>query len=227
MSRVIHQIPRTQSTQSDARKLLADGVAVRGDLVVADEQTAGRGRFGRTWISPYGGLYMTLICAPDRLLPLVAGLAVANALRAAGIDAGLKWPNDVLVDHLKIAGVLIEIAEKEALVGIGLNLTQIPLETATCLARYIDSPDRDEWVQRIAREMPALRDPVSILNDYREVCRTLGQRVRVEGLTEGGVLEGIATNIDEQGRLIVETSTGDRALSSGECFHVRPHERGS
>lgn len=217
----IHYISQTTSTQQEARRLIAEERVSQGDLVVADEQTAGRGRFGRTWISPRGGLYVTVILAPDPLLPLKAGLAVVDVLRSEGIDAGLKWPNDVLVGDLKIAGVLIEIVGEYALVGIGLNLTSAPLNTSTCLARYGDRLDRDEWARRIASELLAMPQESMILDDYRKVCLTLGRSVRVEGLGDATPLDGVVLDVDEEGRLIVETQQGNRTVSSGECFHLR------
>ncbi len=223
----IHRIECTTSTQQEARRLIAEGKAECGDIVVADEQTAGRGRFGRSWISPRGGLYATVILSQGPLLSLKAGLAVVRALRSRGINAGLKWPNDVLVEGRKIAGVLIETAGELALVGIGLNLTSTPLDTATYVARYTKSIDRDEWAQEIIRELIILSETACALEAYRAACLTLGQRVRLEGVGTDAPIEGMASDVDDHGRLVVMTAAGERTVTSGECLHLRTSKKRS
>ncbi len=221
MELTIHHIEQTTSTQLEARKLIAEGVAKTGDIVLANEQTAGRGRFGRTWISPNGGLYATAILPDTPLLSLKAGLAVVRALRSIGLDTGLRWPNDVMVDDRKIAGVLIETEGNCSLVGIGLNLTSTPLETATCVARYVNMVDRDEWVREIFGALFEMSSGKSVLDEYRSVCLTLGSPVRIDGTGENPPVEGIAVDVDGNGRLVVQTREGKRVISSGECFHLR------
>jgi len=221
MKRTLHHITRTTSTQQEARRLIEEGLAGPGDAVVADEQTAGRGRFGRTWISPRGGLYATVILPSDPLLPLKAGLALVRVLRSADVSAGIKWPNDVLVEDRKIAGVLIETTGNLSLVGIGLNLTSAPLDTATYVARHVESVDRDEWAQEIVRELVVLSEAACDLEAYRAACLTLGQSVRVEGVAADAPVEGIASDVDDYGRLVVMTAAGERTVSSGECLHLR------
>ena len=227
MESIIHHIERTTSTQLEARKLIAEGSATIGDIVLANEQTAGRGRFGRTWISPNGGLYATLILPDTPLLSLKAGLAVVRALRSVGLDAGLKWPNDVMMGDRKIAGVLVETDGDRSLVGIGLNLASAPLETATCVARYVDAPDRDEWARTIASALSELSAEKSVLDEYRSICLTLGSSVRIDGIGKDPPVEGIAVDIDDSGRLVVQTSKARRTVSSGECLHLRAASPGS
>jgi BirA family transcriptional regulator, biotin operon repressor / biotin---[acetyl-CoA-carboxylase] ligase len=221
MSGTLYHIKQTTSTQHEARRLIEKGLAGSGDAVVADEQTAGRGRFGRTWISPREGLYATIILPSDPLLSLKAGLALVRVLRRAGVIAGLKWPNDVLVEDLKIAGVLIETTGDLSLVGIGLNLASAPLDTATCVARYVESIDRDEWAQKIVRELIILSEAACDLEAYRAACLTLGQRVRLEGVGADASVEGVASDVDDHGRLVVMATAGERTVSSGECLHLR------
>ena len=221
MDGTLYHIKRTTSTQHEARRRIEQGSAGLGDAIVADEQTTGRGRFGRTWISPDGGLYATWILSLDPLLSLKAGLAVTRVLRCVGIDAGIKWPNDVLVGHLKIAGVLIETTGMFSLVGIGVNLMSSPLDTATCVNAYVDGINRDEWVRRIGHELKDLECGAFDLDAYRERSLTLGRRVRIEGLRENEGVEGIALSIDDAGGLIIETPEGPRTISSGECLHLR------
>jgi BirA family transcriptional regulator, biotin operon repressor / biotin---[acetyl-CoA-carboxylase] ligase len=221
MDRTLHYITRTTSTQQEARRLIETGIARLGDVIVADEQTAGRGRFGRTWISPRGGLYATIILGSDPLLSLKAGLALVHVLRRAGVFAELKWPNDLLVGNLKIAGILIEAINEFSLVGIGLNLTSAPLDTATYVTQYVNDGDRDEWAQWIAKELVEMTEASFDMDAYRAVCATLGRHVRLEGVGDDPPVEGIALDVDDQGRLIVNTATGKRVISSGECLHLR------
>jgi BirA family biotin operon repressor/biotin-[acetyl-CoA-carboxylase] ligase len=224
MQATVHHIDQTTSTQIEARRLIADGHAEIGDIVVADEQTAGRGRFGRTWVSPSGGLYATMILSADPLISLKAGLAVARSLRSVGINAGLKWPNDVLVEGRKIAGVLVENDGGQALVGIGLNLTSAPLDTATCTALHSDMTDRDEWARTIAEQLMEISSGNLDLDEYRSVCLTLGCSVRIAGVDADSLVEGKAVDVDEQGRLVVQTRAGKKTISSGECLHLRESE---
>ena len=221
MEQRTHHIPRVTSTQEEARKRLAEGRATQGDMILADEQTEGRGRFGRTWISPKGGLYATIILSLDPLLSLKAGLAITRVLRSAGIEAGIKWPNDVYVRDLKIAGVLIETTGGVALAGIGLNLVASPLETSTCVHQYVEGISRDAWAHRIAHELMDLSRGHLDLSEYRGACLTLGCRVRMDGIGEGSTIEGIALDIDDAGHLIIETELGRRVITSGECWHLR------
>ncbi len=221
MESTIHYIVRTTSTQQEARGLIAEGKAKHGDIIVANEQTAGRGRFGRNWISPNGGLYATIIVSSVPLISLKAGLAVVRVLRSVGIDAGLKWPNDVLVEGLKIAGLLIETDGAFSLVGIGVNLTSAPLDTATCVACYTERVDRDEWAREIAGLLIDMLRGDFDLDEYRGVCLTLGNPVHIEGFEDNPRVEGIAVDVDERGRLIVKTEKGNRIVSSGECLHLR------
>lgn len=217
----IHAFGRIASTQHMARRLLEQGVAGVGDAVVADEQTAGHGRFGRSWHSPIGGLYVTIILSPDPLLSLKAGLALVRRLRRAGFSSGVKWPNDVLVGDRKIAGILVEAVGTYSLVGIGLNLTVAPLEGSTCVSEYSDAVNRSEWVLSIVSEInKTMLTPLDI-DAYRTACLTLGQHVRLEHLGQQASVEGLAVDVDDYGRLVVLTGDGKRAVSSGECLHVR------
>ena len=110
MPLVVHRFREVGSTQDEARRLLGSGDARPGHVVVADEQRAGRGRFGRDWLSPTGGLYATFLLEGDPAIAVASGVAVAQALTRLGVDARLKWPNDVLVEGRKLGGILIETA---------------------------------------------------------------------------------------------------------------------
>ncbi len=218
MSLVIHRFRTVSSTQDEARRLVDAGRGKPGHVVVADEQTEGRGRFGRAWLSPYGGLYATFIVASHPMVPLVGGVAVLRALGRFGVDASLKWPNDVIVDERKLAGILIEVAADVAFVGIGVNLVEAPLETATSVRAVGGTARLGELVVAIWEEMSEAAEDV--LTSYRKGLATLGRRVLV-ALADGGTVEGTAVDIDAEGRLLVETATGVRAIPSGECAHLQ------
>jgi BirA family biotin operon repressor/biotin-[acetyl-CoA-carboxylase] ligase len=207
----------TDSTNARARAL-AGGGAPHGTLVTADEQSAGRGRQGRIWSAPRG---RALLCSlvirdPPRLLPLAAGVAVAEL---AGPSALVKWPNDVLVDWRKIAGILVEGRPQEcwAVLGIGINVATRPedfpvelLGRAGSLGLALDAiePVLSKLLERLEVWLAASRSDV--LEALRERDALKGRPVR----WEGGAGEG--ARIDEEGRLIVLTAEGEVALDAGE-----------
>lgn len=219
MSLVIHRLQQVSSTQDEARRLVEAGESGRGHVIVADEQSDGRGRFGRTWLSPAGGLYATFVVASHPLISLASGVAVLRALARFGVDARLKWPNDLVIGGRKLAGILIETAGDVALVGIGVNLREAPLEAATSLHAAGGTARRGELVVAIWEELCIAEASEDVLTAYREHLTTLSRRVRV-ALQEGGTIEGTAVDVDEEGRLVVETDAGPRAISSGECAHL-------
>lgn len=216
---VVHSFDSVSSTQRAARDLLESGRARVGHIVVADQQTAGRGRLGRVWTSPPGGLYATFIVPSDRLLALRAGLAAARALEALGVAVQLKWPNDLVVGERKLGGILIEADADVARVGIGINLTTSPLGDATNLFDLGVRVDRDALVRAIHSELVAQESEAGILDSYRTRSATLGRRVRID-VTAGRMINGQAIGIDELGRLLVETRDGVDVVSSGDCLHA-------
>jgi len=220
VSLVVHRLPRVSSTQDEARRLVQAGAAGPGHVVIADEQTEGRGRFGREWLSPAGGLYASFVAATHRLISLVGGVAVRQALVRFGIEAGLKWPNDVVIDGAKLAGILIETAGSAALIGIGINLEEAPLKTATSVRAAGGTARRGELVVAIWEELGEAEALEDILPAYREHLTTLGEQVIVAS-ESGETIEGTAVDIDADGRLLVRTAKGVRAMSSGECIHLR------
>jgi len=208
---------RTTSTNERARELAARG-APHGTLVTAAEQTAGRGRQGRTWTAAAGRalLCSVLIRDPPRLLPLVAGVAVANVTDA---DAQIKWPNDVWVGGRKVAGILVEGRPQErwAVVGIGLNVAlrvdDFPpelRETAGSLGREPEAiePTLTQLVASLDRWIGAGDD--AVLAAIRQRDALLEQPVR------WAAGEGRGAGIDGDGRLLVATADGVVALDAGE-----------
>jgi BirA family biotin operon repressor/biotin-[acetyl-CoA-carboxylase] ligase len=234
---------RTTSTNERARLLAAAG-APHGTLVTADEQTAGRGRQGRAWTAPAGRalLCSVLVREPPRLLPLAAGAAVAGAVDAAtdadataagatsatdaaGRRAAIKWPNDILLGGLKVAGILVEGRPQErwAVVGIGLNVAlaeaDFPPELVSRAGTLGLAPDRIEptlqtVLAKLERWLGA--DADALLAEVRARDALLGEPVR----WAGG--EGRGEGIDGDGRLVVLTPDRGRVtLDAGEVHLLR------
>jgi BirA family transcriptional regulator, biotin operon repressor / biotin---[acetyl-CoA-carboxylase] ligase len=212
---------RVTSTNERARELAARG-AVHGTLVTAAEQSAGRGRQGRTWTAPAGRalLCSLIIRDPPRLLPLAAGVAVAEV---AAADAQLKWPNDVLLAGRKVAGILVEGRPQEnwAVVGIGLNVAlreqDFPAELRGRAGTLGLQPDAVEpTLQRLLGllELWVGADSPSVLEAVRARDALLDREVR----WAGG--EGRAAGVDGDGRLVVVTDAGRVALDAGEVHLV-------
>jgi BirA family biotin operon repressor/biotin-[acetyl-CoA-carboxylase] ligase len=227
------------STNERAREL---GAAGESDIaVVADEQTGGKGRLDRGWSSPSGGVWLSVLLRPDvppahaPVFTLAAAVATARAARDAGVEAEIKWPNDVLVDHpdgdRKLAGILTEM-EGEAdrvswlVVGIGINANVDPDaiesdQSATSIRAEVGDIERRVFVQRLLEEFATLRSDLdSVLPAWREYASTLGQRVRVD--TPGGEVVGDAVDIEFPGALVVETDEGRVEVTAGDCEHLRP-----
>ena len=210
----------TTSTNDRARELAATG-APHGTLVTAEEQTAGRGRQGRTWVAPAGSsLLLSLVLREtDALLPLRAGLAVADL---AGAAALVKWPNDVLLDGRKVAGVLVEARPQEgwAVLGIGVNaaldIDELPpelRETAGTLGRTDLEAALSELLEHLDRR---LAEPAEA------TLRALSDRDALLGRPlawAGG--EGTGAGIDAHGRLRVSLPGGDETVLDAGEVHLR------
>ena len=190
---------------------LARAGAPDGVVVGADHQTAGRGRRGRTWEArPGSALLVSVVLRPvPTLVTLAAGVAAAEAGEAvAGTAVRLKWPNDLLVGDGKVGGILSELVGGAAVVGLGLNLAWAP-EGAACLGPDVD---RDAL---LAAYLDGLDRPGDVLGRYRARCSTLGRRVRVE--LPGTTVEGVAGDVDDEGRLVVD----GRKITVGDVVHLR------
>ncbi|OZC62220.1 biotin--[acetyl-CoA-carboxylase] ligase [Rhodococcus sp. 06-621-2] len=240
-------VEQTGSTNAD---LIANvhGLADRTALV-AEQQDSGRGRHSRPFVGPPRSqlLFSVLVKFPGidpavlGWLPLLAGVAVVDSLRTvAAVDAALKWPNDVLIEGRKVAGILAEVAEHGpnpcVVVGIGLNVTmtesELPVPTATSLAlENAAVVDRSTLLRSILRAIGAEIDSwrnsnwntEHLAHRYRERCDTIGRRVRVE-LPGDRTMIGEATDVDDQGRIVVRTDdadTGTVAVAAGDVTHLR------
>jgi len=246
---VVEILPETPSTNAVVAERARAG-GPHGLVVVTEHQTAGRGRLDRSWETPArSALTFSVLLRPEvearrwPWLPLLTGLAVAGALREEGYDAGVKWPNDVLIrseaGERKVCGILVERVETSpsigagpaAVVGIGLNTSltaaELPTETATSLQLEHGGPvDRTAVLVALLRSLfehyaDWAADPDGVRASYRELSVTLGRRVRAE-LPGGGLLEGTALDIDETGRLLVDTAAGVQAVGAGDVVHLRP-----
>jgi len=212
---IIH-VDRVSSTQDVARAMTRQEL---GTVIVADAQENGRGRRGHVWLSPRGGLYASIILRSDPLLSLRAGIAVARALQELGIDARLKWPNDVLVADRKIAGILIEASGEMAIVGIGVNVDSVPLPEATCVERETErSVTRDELLYSILQKIDTACGE-DIIKKYRELSCTIGREVRI--ITAAGKeVIGKALGIDRYGHLLVDDGKNKHTIVGGDCVHL-------
>ncbi|MFF9474406.1 biotin--[acetyl-CoA-carboxylase] ligase [Streptomyces roseolus] len=240
-------VASTGSTNSDLAARA--GELPEGAVLVAEEQTSGRGRLDRTWSAPArSGLFVSALLKPDvpahRLgwLPLLTGVAAATGLvKAAGVDLSLKWPNDLLVtvggEERKAGGILAERAGDDGVVvGLGINVSlradELPVPTAgSLLLADAVSTDRDTLLRAVLRSLAdwygawvrADGDPEAsgILAAYTAGCATLGRRIRAD-LPGERMLEGEAVALDGDGRLVVATEGGGtEAVGAGDIVHLR------
>lgn len=237
-------VAETASTNALAADRARAGAA-EGLVVTTEHQTAGRGRLDRVWETPARtAVAASVVLRPDvpgarwPWLPLLTGVAVAEALRGLGYAAGVKWPNDVLIaaedGERKVCGILVERVESPAgpaaVVGIGLNTSmsaaELPVPTATSLAVAGGAPvDRTEVLVAVLdrlgeRYREWLADPAGLGTTYASLSVTVGRAVRVE-LPTGDVLAGTATRIDPDGRLVVAHDGTETTVGAGDVVHAR------
>jgi BirA family biotin operon repressor/biotin-[acetyl-CoA-carboxylase] ligase len=237
-------VEETGSTNADLIARAAAGEDVDGVVLIAEHQTAGRGRMGRHWsTAPRAQIAMSVGVGAGAVptsawgwLPLAAGVAVVDAVAAVtGVQADLKWPNDVLVGGAKLAGILAEVTGRVIVVGIGLNVTlraeELGESGATSLLDLgVDAADRTRLTAELLRR---LGDRVSswrgaggaddrLCADYRRRCVTVGSPVRAT-LPGGRVIVGTATSVDDEGRLCIVAGGETVAVSAGDVVQLRPN----
>ncbi|MET9687743.1 MULTISPECIES: biotin--[acetyl-CoA-carboxylase] ligase [unclassified Streptomyces] len=244
----VEVVASTGSTNTDLATRAAQ--LPEGAVLVAEEQSAGRGRLDRSWVAPArSGLFFSVLLKPGDAVPqerwgwltLLAGVATATGLsRAAGVDTALKWPNDLLVtvdgEERKTGGILAERVEDGVVLGIGLNVTltedELPVPAAGSLALAKASvTDRDPLLRTVLRSLEewygrwraAGGDPAAsgLQETYAAGCATLGRHVRAE-LPGGRTLTGTAEAVDTDGRLVIRTAE-DRheTVGAGDVIHLR------
>lgn len=239
----IEIVDATESTNADL--IAAAPTSAAGAVLVAEYQRTGRGRLDRRWTSPpRAGLTFSVLLRPSApaslwgWLPLLTGVAVRDAVaELTGLDAALKWPNDLLLGgaQRKAAGILAQVVGDAAVVGVGLNVTttaaELPVDTATSLAiEGAAAPDRTGLLVAILAglgsrytQWDAARgdaEASGLAGDYRDRCATIGRDVIVSG-TDSGSYEGTATDIDADGRLVLTSDGRQRLVAAGDVRHLR------
>jgi BirA family biotin operon repressor/biotin-[acetyl-CoA-carboxylase] ligase len=238
-------VETTGSTNADLLARHSAGEDIDGAVLIAEHQSAGRGRNGRAWSTPPRSQIALSVGIAARdvpttawgWVPLLTGVAVVDAVRATtGVDANLKWPNDVLVGEGKLAGILAEVAAPDPVivVGLGLNVTltaeEAPDPRATSLLMLGSTMlDRSallgavlaELTVRIDRWRTAGGPDATLVADYRRRSVTLGTRVRAT-LPGDREIIGVATDLDESGQLSIDTGAQTVTVSAGDITHLRP-----
>ncbi|TWD21345.1 BirA family biotin operon repressor/biotin-[acetyl-CoA-carboxylase] ligase [Streptomyces sp. T12] len=250
MWREVEVVQRTGSTNSDLVARAAAEKLEEGVVLVAEEQTAARGRLDRRWVAPArSGLFFSVLLRPREVpverwgwLPLLTGVAVATGLaRAAGVDTALKWPNDVLVtvggEERKAGGILVEATgDGGVVVGVGVNVSlradELPVATAGSLALAgAVSTDRDPLLRGMLRALEEWygrwrgaggdAGACGLQEAYAAGCATLGRVVRAE-LPGDRALVGEAVAVDGDGRLVLATEAGvQEPVGAGDIVHLR------
>lgn len=227
------------STNDRARELAADGA--ENVAVVADTQTGGKGRLDREWSSPTGGIWTSILTRPTipparaPLYTLAGAVATTDAVREAGVDAEIKWPNDVVVQaetdrgYRKLAGVLTEmegetdrIAWLVSGIGVNANVDRTALPAgSTSIRDEAGDVERRTFLQRLLERFDERRRDFAGTRDrWRKLAATLGQRVSVNRPDRS--IAGTAVDITDTGALIVETDADRVVVTAGDCEHLRP-----
>ena len=242
-ARVIHY-DTLGSTNDEARRFARKG-APQGTIICAKEQTAGRGRRGRSWASPPGNLYASLIVRPDcpagkaAQLGFVAALAMGDALRAklpALVGLSYKWPNDVLLRGRKLAGILLEsetTAGQDAsfvIVGVGVNLVSSPREVefpaTSVVEERLEPPSPSALLEEFAKQFQSwlhqwrIEGFAPVRTAWRARAMPIGDLIRVR--LEAATLHGRFLDIDDEGGLLLETASERRRISAGEILSASP-----
>ncbi len=237
-------LPKIDSTNILAMELALKG-SPEGTVVAAETQSRGKGRLGRTWISPKGNLYLSVILRPmipvhkAPLITMMGAVAVASAIRAiCEVAAAIKWPNDILISGKKVSGLLTEMSAEQdrirhIVLGIGVDVNMdmeaLPPEVrvlSTSLAAETGKRiNRTTLLQEILRSIECwyqafLENPAKVLREWQKLNVTLGSRIRVTGAGEN--LEGFAKGIDEDGRLIIRLDDGSaRLVAAGDVSIIK------
>lgn len=233
----IHYYDSLPSTMDKARELARAGSPDQS-VVIAQSQRKGRGRMQRKWFSRKGGLYFTLILRPE--IPAVSGFLVnfitssvlAETIREeTGLEAMVKWPNDILISNRKLSGMLSEMEAEEEMVtfvniGIGLNVNNDPAQeepTATSIAKELGHPIHRRtllinFLDRLAVRL-ANNNLENAVQDWKQYTMTIGRHVKI--VTTKGTTEGKAIDVDDSGALLLQLQDGTiEKVIYGDCFHI-------
>jgi BirA family biotin operon repressor/biotin-[acetyl-CoA-carboxylase] ligase len=240
----IQFLSEVASTNTLAMEMAADGTP-EGTVVIAETQTNGKGRLGRTWISPKGNLYLSVVLRPNipihkaPLITLTGAVAVASAIRTTcGLEAGIKWPNDILISGKKVSGLLTEMSAEQdrirhIVLGIGVDVNmemgELPPEvrrlTTTLAAEAGAKINRTALLQQVLRDLERwyqkfLNNHADVLEEWKKLNMTVGNRITVSGAGED--LDGLAQGVDSDGRLIVRLDDGAvRTVAAGDVTIVK------
>ncbi len=239
LGKELYLFPDTVSTNTLAMDMAMKG-APEGTVVIAETQTGGKGRLGRKWFSPKGNLYLSAILRPviatykAPLITLTGAVAVASAIRKqCGLDARIKWPNDIIISGKKAGGLLTEMSAEQdrirhIVLGIGVDvnmeLDALPVDvralTTTLASEAGDAIDRTVLLRRVLRELDSwyrifLTNEQDMLREWTSLNMTIGNRVTVTGA--GKTVEGLAKRIDSEGRLMIQLEDGTvHAVAAGD-----------
>jgi BirA family biotin operon repressor/biotin-[acetyl-CoA-carboxylase] ligase len=245
LGREIHHFETTTSTNAEAWRLASEEGAINGEVVIAEHQTAGRGRRGRTWVSPSGtNLYLSAVLRPEipparaAEITLLAAVALAETLREAGAPATIKWPNDVQINGRKVAGILTELSADVdrvhfIVLGIGVNLNvgqgDFPPDVAelatSLMAARGQSVPRALFTAALLTSLEAWLDRWAdqgfgpIRSAWRKLSSTLGQEVLVK--SDANELRGVAEDIDESGALLLRVGNKLERVFAGDVEQLR------
>ena len=250
LARIVEVHGALGSTQERARELAHAGTP-KGTLVVAEVQTGGRGRLGRPWGSPKGGLWMSLVlrrwfdASLASRITQTAAVGVAKALWEIGVEARIKWPNDLLAGGKKICGILAESSAGNAtgpakgrylnyvILGVGMNANLDPAELGipdrevttirSELGRDVDLLELlRALLANLDTELDRIKDFGGVLEDWRNLNCTLGERVRVRRF--GETIEGMAVDLTAEGALLLATGRDTLEIFEGEVENLRQGE---
>ena len=244
IGRMIIRLDEVDSTNEYAKELVGQG-CLEGTVVLSETQSGGKGRLARKWESPKGGMWVSICLKPkgglvgDKMgiAPLLSGCAVARAVEGvSGLNARVKWPNDVMVNNKKMAGILSESImhgeDRWVIVGIGINVNN-PIQEgyefsdiSTSIKEETGSElDQEELLVQLICEFERLYNmaesgkDAEVLDEWRGIADTLGKKVSINCIS--GEISGIARDIDEVGALILELHNGHtETILSGDCQHL-------
>lgn len=234
------------STQNQAMKMASE--AIHGTLIIAEKQTSGKGRLGRKWISPKGGIWLSIVLHPRfdisviTLFPIASALALSNAIeKTLNIKSELKWPNDITINGKKVAGMLVDASIESnkienMILGVGINynvevnqIEKILKDTpnfygVTSLSKYNNSIKPVLLVQSFLLELEEIFNQLNkgdikkIIRDWTKKSSTIGQNIEL--ITEDEKIKGKAIKIDDDGALVISSNKKNKRITSGDIIYI-------